>query len=248
MNVRLLKTSIHYLKKDKICLLLSFAPVMVSSLIFYFLWKYVVFDLADWLKSLIGVSETSWWLFAYLISFVIAFLAAFILSWFFSSIVSLVSSPFLDVISSRIEKLHLGREMPSIGDSFKTMIGRLSFILRNEFLKIGVVLVVSSVSFLMNQTLILAPFAYFLSAVVFSYTYLDYSFSRVNMKSRDCTQFMRKRLVSTGIAGMVFLFLVSIPIINLFFLPISVAYYTLYFVENISHEEKNTVEASTKQT
>lgn len=239
MSFRLLKVSVSHLKKDKVCLLLSFAPVFISSGMFYYLWKYIVFDFAGWLKNYIGVSESSWWVVSYVITIMIACLAAFLLSWFFVSVVSLISSPFLDIISSRVEKIHLGKELPSFSESFSSSFSKLGFILKNEFLKLGVVLAVSFISFLMNQTVVLGPIAYFLSAIIFSYTYLDYSFARVNMRSKDCTKFVRRKFIPLGLSGMIFLVLISIPVLNLFMLPVVVTYYTLYFVENSVHEEKS---------
>ena len=75
----------------------------------------------------------------------------------------------------------------------------------------------------------LAPIGIFLSALLMSSTFLDYSWSRNDFPLKNCIKNLKDSAFIYAISGLFFMGLFTLPIINLFALPFGVVYYTLLF-------------------
>jgi uncharacterized protein involved in cysteine biosynthesis len=70
--------------------------------------------------------------------------------------------------------------------------------------------------------------------------FVDYSWSRHNIKFKDCLKDIRGHIFGYSLGGVFFFVLVSIPIINLIVSPLATSYFTLLWLENNEYRNKIT--------
>lgn len=227
--------AISYICRDKINLLFAVIPVVIGIALFY------SFGAAfyDWAtawgdQQVASLLEGSKWgtfiniLFKGLLWAIILFSMNFT----FVLLVSLIASPFNDLISRRVEKLASNIRPDSMGSSLSEMLKNLVKTLVNETKKILLILFLATIAFLLNFIPVLMPLSILISAILLATQFIDYSWSRHDMSFRDCIHDIRKNIFSYAIAGSAFMVLMSIPIVNLFMLPFGVSYFTTLWVNN----------------
>jgi CysZ protein len=222
-------TSFSTFKKDKWIALFSLVPVTIGALIYIFLGKYLFTDLLgmgkQWIES--SVSSSGWSsVFYYLIVGLLSIAFYFLVNWTFILIVSLIASPFNDIISSRVEKVLVGKKPDDVSHSFKRLFGNLAETLLNEIKKIALIVVLTLTGFFVSFIPILAPAGILISALLMSVSFLDYSWSRKNMKTKECVSEVKKNFITYSIMGGAFLTVMSIPLFNIFVIPFGVVYFT----------------------
>ncbi|OUR98942.1 hypothetical protein A9Q84_05890 [Halobacteriovorax marinus] len=228
ISIKAVRKSFSLLKEDKIILLLSLIPVVVGIAVYYYLGNLFYVDFLDWGKGLIAgkVSEGQWmsilsWLFTALLTIILYFLV----SWTFVLFVSVIASPFNDIISGRVEKRLLNK--PSEEISSEKFFSRLSKILMNEFKKISLIIIISIFSFIIG--LFFPPLAFVISALLLAVSFLDYAWSRKDLSFRECLSNIRGSFLGYLVSGCAFMALISIPIVNLLVLPYAVIYYSVVY-------------------
>lgn len=224
--------SLRIYKSDKWIILFSFFPVLIGIILYYFFGQWLYGDVYEWGKQLISSKVESGWL-SFLSGLFVAILTIifyFIINWTFVIIVSLLASPFNDLISSRTEKIANGQRPPNISDSFSRMMKRFLHTLFNEIKKVAFILLMTLIGFALS--FFLPPLSLVISALLLSISFVDYSWSRHNLTFRKCMSDVKSGFVPYCASGGVFLILVGIPIVNLFALPYSVIYYTVLFSKN----------------
>ena len=224
-----LGVSLSTFKKDKWITLFSMVPVLVGALIYLLLGNYIFSDLLlmgkQWIES--SVSSSGWSsVFYYLIVGLLSVAFYFLVSWTFILIVSLIASPFNDIISNRVERVLIGRSPEEVSVSFKRLMKNLSATLLNESKKILFIVTLSLVGFMISFIPILAPLAILISALLMAVSFLDYSWSRKNMAVKECVSEIKSNLISYTIMGGAFLAIMSIPLLNIFVIPFGVVYFT----------------------
>jgi CysZ protein len=210
-----------------------FFGILLFSLIGTWVYGDLLSELTVWVESNISIGE--WgsilkWILVSILSVVFYFL----LSWTFILIVSLFSSPFNELISSRVEKLARGQEQENISDSIKTMMARISFTIVNELKKVSLIGLLSVFAVLLNFSGFLAPVSLLISALLLASQFLDYSWARHDITFRGCLAEIKGDFLKYGVSGGIFLFAMSVPFINIFALPYAVIYFTLLRVRNQS--------------
>jgi len=225
-----LRESSKILRKDKWIILFSLVPIFIGLIFYGILGTYIYTDLlgmgASWIEQRI-TSETFGAFVVYLMVTLLTILFYFAISWTFTLIVVAVSGPFNDVISKRVEKAYLGEEADSLIDSLSYM-GRGFFsTIYNELKKVIFILTITVISFFLSFIPILIPFTAIVSANLMSASFLDYSWSRKGLSTSGCLNEIRKGFLTYSISGFLFLFLVSLPFVNLFVIPLGVIYYTI---------------------
>lgn len=225
--------------KDKWIILFSFVPILIGAGIYTAFGSYLYGDLLDLGKKYIqdtvssgGWSQFFFWLLAGILT--IAFY--FLLSWTFVLVVSMFASPFNDLISNRVEKVLVGEVPDDIGVSLKRMMARLAFTIVNELKKISFIVFLNILAFALSFVGILAPISMVISALLMSVGFLDYSWSRKNLKFGECVNDIRTSFFSYGVAGGIFLLLITVPIVNLFALPFGVVFFTVLFVRKSQNQ------------
>ena len=79
---------------------------------------------------------------------------------------------------------------------------------------------------------ILAPISILIFSILMAVGFLDYSWSRKDLKFKDCLKDLKGSIFIYTLSGGMFLLLVTVPIVNLFVLPFGVVYFTVLFTMN----------------
>jgi CysZ protein len=237
MNImKVLSESLKIFKKDKWIIVFSIIPVLIGLVIYTLIGTYLYTDLvgwgSDWISEKVA-AESFGTFIVYLMVTVLTILYYFLISWTFTLIVSVVASPFNDILSSRVEKAYLGEEADSIGSSLSRIGSRLLSTVFNEVKKISFILTVTIIAFLLGFIPILTPVAMVLSAYLMSASFLDYSWSRHKISFAGCLNHLKSGFLVYAISGFLFLFLISIPVFNVFVIPLAVIYFTILFTQKI---------------
>ena len=221
------------LKKDRVILPLAFIPIVMGALIYLLLGGWIYGDVLgtgmEWMESHLGegLGETIRYVLATLISVVMFFFV----SWTFVLIVSLLAAPFNDMISTRVERVLGGHERSSLDKSLKKMAKGILGIVLNEIKKIVFIIILGFFAFVLSIFPILSPISLMISALLMAVNFIDYSWSRHQMDFGECLAHLKSSFFVYSISGGLFMVLLSIPVINLFSLPLAVIYFTILFVK-----------------
>src|SRR5690606_10302870 len=227
--------ALSVMENDKWIVVLSLVPVAIGVGLYYWLGSWLYGDVLtwgnEWVKESIA-SDTWGNVIAWFVGIVMTVVLYFVISWTFVLIISIIASPFNDVISSRVERAILGKSEENVGDNFSQMFKRIFQILWNESKKITFIILLSLVGFLLSFIPFLVPVSMVISALLLAIGFLDYSWSRHDMKFSDCVGNLKSSLISYMLGGIVFLFLIAVPLLNLFVLPYAVVYFTVLYADS----------------
>ncbi len=223
-------TSLKVIKQDKVNLALCFAPVIIGILLYLFLGNYFYGDLREWIHSLVASkinSETWGAILYYILIAMVWILIFFLVNWTFVLVVSLIASPFNDILSERTEKWLKGEEPSAFGQSLRERVKQIFKIIFNELKKISFIVVLSILAFVLNFFPLFTPFSLLLTALLMAINFLDYSWSRHQMTLSQCLSDLKQNIWIYLIAGFAFVFIMTVPMLNLIALPFGVVYFTL---------------------
>lgn len=223
--VPILSNSFKLLKSDKYILFLSFVPSIIGIILYYFIGTYFFNDFYNWCLQFITPYFEDVKIVAGVLKFFFGILFFFMAGWTFFLVVSLVASPFNDLISARVESRVSGVKPVDEPFSF----GQLFRILKNEIKKIAFIFIVTIIGLVLG--LFFPPISFLVSALLMAVTFLDYSWSRHNFTVAQCLEDMRGSFVTYLISGIIFMFAISIPLLNVLFLPIGVIHFTSVFAK-----------------
>ena len=123
--------ALRYIFKDPINFILFIIPALLSILIYIILGYYFLTSSLDWAQSLIFkyvVSKNNGMMLYYVITGLLMFLFYLLVSWTFILLIGLISAPFNDIMSRRIEQKMRGIAVS--GDRSKTIKSVFSGILK----------------------------------------------------------------------------------------------------------------------
>ena len=242
--IKAFSQALSVMKSDKWIMLLSSIPILIGVALYYWLGAWMYGDVLTWGNEWVkeAITNDTWGnLVTWLIGIVMTVVLYFIISWTFVLIISIIASPFNDVISSRVERAVLGQDKQEIGASFGQMFGRILRILWNESKKIVFIITLSFFGFLFSFIPFLVPLSVLISSILLAVGFLDYSWSRHDLKLSECISNVRANFLSYGLGGLAFLFLIAVPILNLLLLPFAVVYFTVLYTDGkkaIAHDGK----------
>ncbi|MFW5887912.1 MAG: EI24 domain-containing protein [Bacteriovoracia bacterium] len=224
-----------YLWGDKINLVLALIPIIVGGLLYYWLGSWAWETTSAWSKSLINeyIGEGSTWgsIVYYLFVSIIMVVMFFIVNWTFVLAVSLIACPFNDILSERIEKKIEGKPIENMGQTFWKMIRRWGGILLNEAKKVLFIMVLAIIGMLFGYFPLFTVISLIISALLVTIEFVDYSWSRHELTFKKCRNDLTKHWLAYIISGLMFMVLMSIPIINLLFLPVAISYFTVLWIK-----------------
>jgi CysZ protein len=235
-------SSIGAYKKDKWITILSIIPVVIGTLFFTIAGNLAYTKSLAYGDSLIKqyiTNDSVNGILYYVLVVIFTIILYFLVSYTFVLVVSIFASPFNDMISTRVENVLMGKEIEPIGASFKTSFSKVSYIIFNEIKKVIFILIVSLISVLLSLFPIFSLVSLLLSAILLSVSFLDYSWSRHLLSFRQCLSDLRGNLFGYSIAGGGFLFLISIPIVNIIAYSFGVNYFTCLFTEKNREKIRN---------
>lgn len=213
----------------------SIAPMLINLLIygsvFIFSYKWLMGLLDTWLG--IENTEAGFWLkFLHTALLIIGFLLMlFVCYLLFTILGNIVTAPFNEEISQRVEEIVSGNEEHNMGFWEDAYIS-----IKGEIQKLTFYLLILFLIFLLNAVPVAGSVLSAVIGVIFSCFYnaldfLDYPMTRKKMRFRDKLKVTRKgKLVTYGFGFTAFL-LMFLPVINVFMKPILVAAGTALFYE-----------------
>lgn len=237
------KPALKELTKNKINFILTFIPVLIGVGIYYFLgsWFYgtVMNKGQDLISSYVSDGSLGT-IIGYILAAVISVLLFLLVNWTFVLTISIIASPFNDMLSSRIEKSHKGEETEGISETFSNIFSKILYVITNEIKKISFIFIMSVIAFIIGYIPLLMPISLFVTVVLLAVSFIDYSWSRHDIKFSSCINDLRKNILGYGLGGAFFFVLVSVPIINLIVSPLATSYFTLLWLKNNEHSDQIT--------
>lgn len=233
-----LKPASGQIFKDKINMLLALVPVIIGILLYFFLGTWLYGSVMDQGQIMIKeyVSEGAMGTFVYyIVAAILTIMMYFLVNWTFVIIVATIASPFNDMLSKRIEKILEGKQPDSLQQTFKEMTKNLVATLFNELKKISFIICLSLLALVMGFFPFLTPLSVFLSILLLSIQFLDYSWARHDLAFGKCVNDIRRNVVGYAIGGAFFFVIVSIPVVNLIVPPLATSYFTILWMKNNEH-------------
>ena len=223
--------SFQMIKQDRYIQLLCLVPVLMGIVLYYLIGNWIFNDLYtmghDYISGKMGEGSFASF-FGYILVGLLSVGFYFIINWGFFLIVSMIAAPFNDLISERVEKGLQNDEKDPIGLSMKRIFKNIVFLIVHQIKKFLFFSLIGIIGFALSFTF--PPISIFISAILLGVSFLDYSWERHLMTFRESLADLRSNFFSYGMGGGIFLLLISIPIVNLFILPLGVVYFTVLFV------------------
>lgn len=235
------KDSLALFKRDKGLLLLGLVPLMIGLIVYSLLGKLIYVDFLAYLNSYLeGQLGSEGWFHVVkvLITALLTLLFYFLISWTFISVVGIFACPFNDLMAGRVEKLYLRQETSEAGASLSRLFSKLVYTVFNELRKIFFVMSLTILGIILS--FILPPIGLIFSSILIAVSFVDYSWGQHDLNVRGCLKNYKRSFWVYTLSGLIFMFWVAIPLVNLLALPFGVVYFSLLFVkkENLSLETR----------
>lgn len=223
--------ALRHLFKDPINFFLFIVPAIIALGVYAVVGGYVLtrgMGSAEVLIMKYIISKEASLILYYLVSGLLMFLFFLLVNWTFVLCLGIVSAPFNDMISARIEKKMTGgtpeaNRQATLGAVFS----RLGKTLKNELKKIAVIMLITIFATVLNFFPVFYPLAIVLLALLMSSQYLDYTWSRHGLSAGECFKDMLTNFPSNLVSGLMFLILIAVPFINALVPAIATSYYTV---------------------
>jgi len=201
------------------------------ALVLYFGWSWV----GEWIDSTFADREGMWRGVEYLLIGVFWILALVLVAFAFVPFAALISSPFNDLLSEKVEKLYLGA---SVDEPFtlKNLIRALVVGLRGEILRFATLSGLLIFAFCFNFIPVFGQMIAGGLSTFFTIRYLSLEFTSFSMDRRyydwrGKQDYLRRfRARSMGFGTMAFLVML-VPLVNALFIPVSAVAGTLLFCD-----------------
>lgn len=224
--------------KDKVSLMLAMVPVLIGIVAYSLFGKFFfssVLELGEQYIQQYLSDGTLGAIVYYLVASILSILMFFLVNYTFVLFVSILASPFNDLLSARVEKLIKGEQPESLSSGLRDMFKKIVWTILNEFKKISFILTLSIFSALLGFVPILTPISVIITAVLLAVGYLDFSWARHDITFSDCKKDIRKNFFNYLFGGGFFMILVMVPIINLIVPSLATSYFTILWMKNNEH-------------
>jgi CysZ protein len=229
------KPSFQILFKDKVNLTLAFIPVFIGVVLYGLLGTWLFGTLVEqgtkWIEELSGSGAVGG-VFTWILGAIFTVILYFVVSWTFVLIITILASPFNDMLSRRVEKISKGQELETFAASFAIIGSTFIMTLGNEIKKVSFILILSLVAFSLGYIPLLTPISILISVLLLAIGFVDYSWSRHNIPFKNCFSDVKKNIINYSFGGGFFFILVTIPIVNLIVSSWATSYFTLLWVRN----------------
>lgn len=217
--------------KDKWILFYSLFPILIGSTIYYFLGKWLYGDLMGklrtWIDGYLKIGDSAF--LSWAIGITLTLILFFLISFTAVILISLIASPFNDLISSRTEELVLGRKIEVPG-------GVLGVIVR-EFKKFFVIMFLSFIGIVCSLFPGGQIISFVLSVMLLGFQFLDYSWSRHNYSVMKLFGNYTANIFTYGPSGLFLYLLVGVPFLNILIMPFCVVHFTVLFCGTLGTEK-----------
>ena len=219
-------------------------PLLINLAVFGLLGWWINSWASSWIDT-IGIFNqwSDWWIVRAVLGvlhFFTSLVLFFSLAFLFTLLANLIGAPFNGLLAERVEA-HLTGEAAAPSPPWLTLVKSVPRLMISELSKL-IYLLVCIVPLLILQFIplinFIAPFLLFLfGAWMFALEYMDYPMGNNGLLFRDAKKRCKeKRSLCIGFGGIVAL-ISSVPIINLFIMPIAVAGATAVYVDHFREAE-----------
>jgi len=224
-------------------------PVVLSAALYAGTFLAIAFKLDDIIRHFLpAVDENAWWKALMVVIWILVMAAVVLAGYFlFVPVIHLVSFPFNEKLSEKVEQCLLGTEPPAF--VFRVFLKELSRALAQETVKLLLYVLLVGPFFVLSLVLpgagpvILFLVGGFLTSLYLAYDQLDRCFSRHGMRVHQRVNFTRKFLFRILGLGTVAFFLLLIPGGILVALPSAVAGAAVLFLESDEAKLRALIEA-----
>lgn len=221
--------------KNKINLTLSLIPIVIGILLYWFAGAAIYEGVMGQGQELINeyIQEGTWGAIVYyLVATIFTVMLFFIVNWTFVLVVTLLASPFNDLLSERIEKLMQGNATLNLADSMGRIGKNVFKVIFVEIKKILLIMSLTLISVIFGYIPFLTPISVMIAILLLAVEFLDYSWSRHEMTFNECLKDIKKNVIGYLLGGGFFFILVSIPVVNLIVPSLATSYFTTLWVKN----------------
>jgi len=233
MFLKIFGLSIKTIIKDPINISLAIIPTLIS-LIFYIGLIVLIasnFDqLTLFLATYIPNQDVAGWV-GKILGFIFILFIFLLINWTHIILVGLISTPFNSLLSARIEAQFFQRPIEQDRSrTLKEVFKNFFKTIRGEFLKFLFIFVLSILAILLNIIPFFYPIALVLLSLLMSVQFLDFTWSRNNLKFSDCLKDIFNSFFSYLFSGFLFLIFMTIPFINSIIPAVATSYMTILWL------------------
>ena len=215
-------------------------PLMINIVIFgslvglgYGLLSSKIDAIMDWVPSWLSFLEWIIWP-------LVVILFSLITGYLFTALALLIASPFNALLAEKAEEIITGRPIDSL-EGFGPALMALPRGIIRELLKLLHYLPMFLLVLILTVIPLTSPMSpllwFILGAWMMSLQFVDYPMDNHQLSFTDVKKAIRsRRLSSMGFGGVVALF-ASVPIVNFFVVPSAVVGATLFWCEQLQHQE-----------
>ena len=218
-------------------------PLLINLAVFGLFGWWINSWASSWINTIGLFSQwTDWWIVRAIIGvlhFFTSLVLFFSLAFIFTLLANLIGAPFNGLLAERVEA-HLTGEVAAPSPPWLTLVKSVPRLMLSELSKVTYLLI-CIVPLLILQFIplinFIAPFLLFLfGAWMFALEYMDYPMGNNGALFRDVRGAMRKRRkVAYGFGSGVAV-LSTVPLVNLFIMPVAVAGATALYVDYLRDE------------
>lgn len=225
--------AIKSIVRDPVNLMLALFPTFIA-LCLYVGVIVLVFKNADYfgvlVQNYLPDPQTAGWIGKLLTAIFVLFVFL-IMSWTFVLIVGIISAPFNSMLSSRIEDRLAGKKLEENRNrTFKEIISSLGRTFWDEFQKIFFIIILTMMALILNLFPVFYPIGLFILALLMAVQFVDYSWSRHELRFSTCMKDLFRNIIPYAASGLIFLILVSVPLINTLVPALATSYYTVLWL------------------
>jgi CysZ protein len=226
-------------------------PLLINLMVFGGFGWWINTLAQSWLDSLaLFASGPDWWILQALqtvLHWLVSLVLFFSLAYIFTLLANLIGAPFNGLLSELVEA-HLIGEVRRESPSWLTLVKSLPRVMLSEVSKLLYLLICITPLLIMQfipVVNLVAPILLFLFAAwMFALEYMDYPLGNHGALFKDVRREMRKRRKVAFGFGSTVAVLSTIPIVNLFIMPVAVAGATALYVDYIRSSDPRVVAAT----
>lgn len=226
--------SLRLITKNSKLMKLSIIPLLIGiltySLLVFLVWHFFPSIAEKIAGSPDGFFEEIWY---YIKNALMILVAGFAIIFSFSLFVNIVASPFNERLAREI-LLTKGVDIPQ-DPKFLKEIGRIIAV---ETRKSLFLLLIAGLAFVIGLIPIFSPIAFFVTASLLSFAYIDFSLEVMRLPFKTRIKFYTKNIIPIGIMGMIYGITLSIPVLNLFMIPILTGSGALFYYKVERNKQK----------
>ena len=219
---------------DPVNFVLSLFPTMIALAIYLFTIITVYNHSESFVQYFRGYIYTTdqATILAKIVTAILIIFLFFVMSWTFVIVVGIISAPFNSLLSARIEQKLVQRIImdESQAHAMAEVKSGMMETFRNELKKLGFLVIVGGLAFVLNMFPLFYPVGVFLFATLLAVQFVDYSWSRHDMSFGECLKDIFKNIIPFSISGAIFLALVAVPIVNAFVPALATSYFTVLWL------------------